>query len=84
MFKIYSRRLEMRLRTLQKRKKMSMQAFADFLGVSKGWLSQYYHGKVVYPSGRLAAQIIERLDHKIVFEELMSMNGRGKKFSIFA
>ena len=74
----------MRLRTLQRRKKMGMQAFADFLGVSKAWLSRYYHGKTVYPSGRLAIQIIEQLDHKITMEELMSMRGRGKKFNIHA
>jgi len=74
----------MRLRTFQRRKKMGMQAFADFLGVSKAWLSKYYHGKIIYPSGRLAAQIIERLDHKITMEELMSMRGRGEKFSIHA
>ncbi len=72
----------MRLRTLQRRKKMSMDTFAELIGVSQGWLSNYYHGKIEYPSGRIANQIIEKLNDKITLKEIMSMNGRGKKFSI--
>ena len=73
----------MRLRTLQRRKKMSMVDFAKFLGVSQAWLSYYYYGKIRYPSGRLAVQIRDKLDYKITIEEIMSMNGRGKAFNIY-
>ena len=72
----------MRLRTLQRRKKMSMIAFADLIGVSQAWLSMYYHGKIQYPSGTVAVRIVSRLDGKITLEEIMSMNGRGKKFTV--
>ena len=71
----------MRLRTLQRRKKMSMKAFAEFLGVSKGWLYNYYRGGI--PSGRVAIRIINKLDGKIAIKEIMSMNGRGKAFNIY-
>lgn len=71
----------MRLRTLQRRKKMSMVNFANFIGVSQAWLSMYYHG--IIPSGRLAIQISKKLEGRISVEEIISMNGRGAKFSIY-
>ncbi|GAG41027.1 unnamed protein product [marine sediment metagenome] len=60
---------------------MSMTAFATFLGVSQGWLYSYYHGAI--PSGRIAIQIINKLNGKISIKEIMSMNGRGPKFNIY-
>ena len=71
----------MRLRTLQRRKKMSMKAFAEFLGVSKGWLYNYYRGGI--PSGKMILRVIHKLDGKITIKEIMSMNGRGKAFNIY-
>jgi len=71
----------MRLRTLQRRNKMSMRAFAILLGVSRSWLYNYYHGAI--PSGNIAIQIINKLNNKITIQEIMSMNGRGKNFNIY-
>lgn len=61
---------------------MSCHVFAGHIGVTAPWLSKYYHGKVKLPSGRIAQRIIDRLDGKTTFDELMSMKGRGERFSI--
>ena len=72
----------MRLQTLQRRKKMSCKAFAEFLEVTPTWLSEYYRGTHDFMA-KTALQIIEKLNHQISFEELCSMKGRGKDFNLY-
>jgi len=72
----------MRLQTLQRRRKMSCKAFAEFLGVTPVWLSKYYQGKHDFMA-KTALRIIEKLNHQISFEELCSMRGRGKDFNLY-
>jgi len=72
----------MRLQTLQRRKKMSCKAFAEFLGVSPTWLSDYYRGKHTFMA-HVALQILQRLNYQISLEEICSMKGRGKDFNLY-
>jgi len=74
----------MRLRTFQKKMKIGLKDFAEFLGVSPGWLSSYYHGRIKEPRARLCSQIIRRCNNKVTLEDLRSMQGRSSEFNRYA
>lgn len=76
----------MRLRTIQKKMKKGNKDFAKFLGVSPGWLSSYYYGRIKEPSAKNCSRIIRRCigkecNCKVTLEDLRTMQGRGPEFN---
>ncbi|GAF74777.1 unnamed protein product [marine sediment metagenome] len=72
----------MLLRTVQKKMKKGNKDFAEFLGVSPGWLSSYYYGRIKEPSAKICSRIIRRcVNNKVTLNDLRSMQGRGSEFN---
>jgi len=78
----------MRLRTFQKKLKLSNTDFAEKVGVTPGWLSSYYHGRITEPSARVCSRIIRRIQKlelgDVTLEDLRSTQGRGEDFNRYA
>lgn len=74
----------MRLQAIQKEMKISQKDFADYLGVSRSWLTSYYYGKIKNPGSEICHRIIEKLklaDHAISLFEIMDKDGRNPEFN---
>ena len=78
----------MRLRTFQKKLKLSNTDFAEKISVTPGWLSSYYHGRIKEPSARICSRIIRNILKlglgEVSLEDLRSLQGRGEDFNRYA
>lgn len=74
----------MRLQAIRKEMKISQKDFADYLGVSRSWLTSYYYGKIKNPGSEICHRIIEKLKtdgHDISLSEIMAIEGRNPDFN---
>ena len=74
----------MRLQAIQKKMKISQKDFADYLGVSRSWITSYYYGKIRNPGSEICNRIIERLKsagYDIDLPEIMDKDGRNPNFN---
>jgi len=74
----------MKLRAVQKKMKISQKDFADYLGVSRSWLTSYYYGKIKNPGSEVCQRIIEKLEldgYDISLPEIMNKAGRDPEFN---
>ena len=78
----------MRLRSFQKKLKLSNTDFAKVINVTPGWLSSYYHARIKEPSARICSQVIRKIEvlnlGSITLEDLRSRQGRGDDFNRYA